>query len=216
MGEVWAILTLSFREWPAIWRVPGLWKVQLLLGLYYLLRLPAFDIWLQRRLTPTAEEDLRFGDTPYQTALTILRLAQVGPQDTLYDLGSGRGKMVFVSALACGCQAVGVELLPSYNLLAQRITRQLGLEDRLHWVTDDFLECDLQGATVLYTACTTWAPLTRDLLLDRVEELAEGTRWISVGHEQRHPHLNLFRAERLLFSWGYEEVWFYKVQHPSN
>ncbi|MCR4782992.1 MAG: hypothetical protein K6A35_00535 [bacterium] len=215
MKEIWDILTLCFREWPTLFKVKKLWKVEFLMWLYYLVRLPSLDIWLQRRLIDRDPDDFRFGDTPYQTGLKILQKAKICESDLFLDLGSGRGKMVFLAALSCNCQAVGVELLPSYNILCNRIAKNVGLGDRVQFVNGDFLEYDLTGATVIFTACTTWSQLTRDLLLDRVEELPEGTRWISAGQEQRHPDLNLVAADTLLFSWGYEDVWFYEVKRSK-
>ncbi|MBQ7529849.1 hypothetical protein IJT10_08145 [bacterium] len=217
MKEVWDILTLSFREWPTILKIKKLWIVELLYVLYYLVRLPSFDIWLQRRLIPDrAAEDFRYGETPYHTGLKLLQLAEVKEEDNFLDLGSGRGKMVFLAALATGCQARGVEMLPSYNILANRIKKNAHLDDRLQFLDDDFLECDLTGANVIFTACTSWSQLTRDLLLDRVDELSEGTRWISVGREQKHPNLKLWQSGKLLFSWGYENFWIYKVERKKE
>ena len=213
MKEFWDVLTLCFREWPVLFKVKKLWKVELLMWLYYLLRLPGFDIWLQRRLVDRPADDFRFGDTPYQTGLKILQKAKVTENDLFMDLGSGRGKMVFLAALACHCQSVGIELLPSYNILCNRIAGNVHLEDQVQFLNDDFLECDLTGVSVIFTACTTWSEMTHDLLLDRVEELPDGVRWISAGQEQRHPDLNLVGADTLLFSWGYEDVWFYEVKH---
>lgn len=215
MKEIWDILTLGFREWPVIMRVKGLWLVELLMGLYYLLRLPSLDIWLQRRLSSRPPEDFRYGETPYHTGLKLLNMAKVTEEDVFIDLGSGRGKMVFLAALAKKCQATGIEMLPSYNILANRIAKNTKLSNRVQFLNDDFLACDLTGVTVVFTACTSWSQLTRDLLLDRVEELDDGVRWISIGREQRHPDLDLIQADRLLFSWGYENVWLYTVKHKN-
>lgn len=216
MKEIWDILTLCFREWPVFFKVKKLWKAEALLWLFYLFRFPSLDIWMQRRLIPRPAEDFRFGETPYHTGLELLKMGNVTEDDVFIDLGSGRGKMVFLASLASGCQAAGVELLPSYNILSRRVAKLLGIEDRVQFLDDDFLECDLAGATVIFTACTSWSQLTRDLLLDRVEELAEGTRWISVGREQIHPELKQTLHEKRLFSWGYEDIWIYRVEHREE
>ena len=217
MKEIWDILTLGFREWPIIlFKVKGHLKVDILYGIYYLFRLPSLDIWLQRRLSSRPPEDFRFGETPYNTGLKLLEMAKVTKDDLFIDLGSGRGKMVFLAALAKGCQSKGIEMLPSYNILASRIAKNTKLTGRVQFLNDDFLTCDLTGATVIFTACTSWSQLTRDLLLDRVEELDEGTRWLSVGREQRHPDLELIKADRLLFSWGYENIWLYTVKKAAE
>ena len=87
MKEIWDILTLCFREWPTLFKVKKLWKVEFLMWLYYLVRLPSLDIWLQRRLIDRDPDDFRFGDTPYQTGLKILQKAKICESDLFLDLG---------------------------------------------------------------------------------------------------------------------------------
>lgn len=212
MNEALEILTLGPREWPALARVPGLWKVEALFWACYLLRFPSWDIWLQTRGLDRPPEDFRYGETPYCSGLELLKEAEVGPEDVLYDLGAARGKLVFLAALATGCQAVGLEMLASYCLLGERMVRTLHLEKQVEFRHGDFLFEDLSEATVLYTAATSWSEGTREALLARVEELDPGTRWISVGWELRHPRLELLKARRLLFSWGRENAWVYEVR----
>ena len=212
MREALEILTLGPREWPTLARVPGLWRVEALFWAFYLLRAPSLDIWLQTRDLPRPPEDFRFGETPYSTGLELLREARVGPGDVLYDLGAGRGKMTFLAALATGARAVGLELLASYPLLGNRMVAALGLGGRVEFRHADFLREDLSEATVLYTAASSWSPSTRAALLARTDGLAPGTRWISVGWELRHERLELVSARRLLFSWGRDQAWIYKVR----
>jgi len=220
LREAWEILTLAPREWPALFRVPTLWKVESLFGALYLLRLPSWDIWLQTRHLTRPKEDFRFGETPYSAGLEILKEAGIGPHDVFYDLGAGKGKMTFLAALATGCRAVGLEMLASYTLIAQRIVGALCLEGRAEFRHADFLNADLGEATVLYAAASSWSEATRELLLERIAGLTPGTRWISVGWECRHPALELLSARRLLFSWGRDNAWFYRVRdlegtHPT-
>ena len=220
MRESLEILTLAPREWPALFRVPRLWKVEALFGAFYLLRLPSWDIWLQTRHLSRPKEDFRFGETPYSAGLEILQEARVGPNDVFYDLGAGKGKMTFLATLATGCRAVGMEMLASYPLIARRIVGALRLEGRAEFQHADFLKADLGEATVLYAAASSWSQATRELLLERVAGLTPGTRWISVGWECRHPALELVSARRLLFSWGRDNAWFYRVRaseraHPA-
>ncbi len=212
MREALEILTLGPREWPALRRVPGLLKVEALYFAFYLLRFPAWEIWLQTRGVDRPRQDFRFGETPYPTGLEILHQAEVGPQDVFYDLGAGKGKMTFLAALACGCRAVGLEMLASYTLVGNRMVRALGWTDRIDFRHADFLQADLRPATVLYTAASSWSPTTREALLDRVDELTPGTRWISVGWECPHPRLELLAARRPLSSWRRATARFYRVR----
>lgn len=211
MKEALEILTLGAREWPALARVPGLWRVEARFWAWYLLRFPSYDIWLQTRGLDRPPEDFRYGETPYFTGLEILEEAGVDAGDVLFDLGAARGKLAFLAALATGCRSVAVDMLASYGLIGERIVRSLHLEDRVSFRHGDFLRVDLSEATVLYTAASSWSESTRARLLERVDELQPGVRWISVGWELRHPRLELRKARRLLFSWGRDQAWFYRV-----
>lgn len=212
MNEIIEILTLGPRELPALLKTEKLWKVEALYWVYYLFRFYSFDIWLQRREVPRPPEDFRFGETPYRTGLKLLEMVKAGPTDVLYDLGAGRGKLVFLAALATGGRAIGLEMLASYTLIGNRMVRNLRLEGRVEFRHSDFLEADLGEATILFTAGTSWAATTKERLLERADELAAGTRWISVGCEQRHPRLDLVAADRLLFSWGFDNAFIYVVK----
>jgi hypothetical protein len=53
-------------------------------------------------------------------ALPPHRLAQVGPADTLLDVGCGDGRVVVAAAALCGCCATGVEIEARVVALAQR------------------------------------------------------------------------------------------------
>lgn len=53
-------------------------------------------------------------------ALPMHRLAQVGPADTLLDVGCGDGRVVVAAAALCGCCATGVEIEARVVALAQR------------------------------------------------------------------------------------------------
>lgn len=210
--EAFDILTTGPRELPVYFKVPKLWKVGTLFWLYYLIRFHSYDIWAQTHNVPRPPEDFRFGETPFMTGMKILKMAGVKETDVFYDLGAGRGKMMFLAALATGCRAVGLEFLASYSIIGQRIIHNLGLEDRIDLRHADILEADLGEATVLFSAATSWSPTTKERLLERVPELAGGTRWVSVGWELRHPNLELRAAQRMLFSWGYDNAWYYVVK----
>lgn len=212
MHEALEILTLGPREWPTVLRVPGLLRVEALFWVYYLLRFPSYDIWLQTRGLDRPREDFRYGETPYPTGLELLREAEVGPEDVLFDLGAARGKFVFLAALATDCRAVAMDMLASYCLIGDRIVAAAKLQDHVAFVHADFLHEDLSEATILYTAASSWSEETRAKLLARVEELEPGVRWISVGWELRHPKLELLKARRLLFSWGRDDAWIYQIR----
>lgn len=213
IGEALDIWLLGPREAKALLGVPALWKVELLFWMYYFPKFLPLDIALQA--TPLKDRpfgDFRFGETPYATALEILRDCQLKPGQTLMDLGCGRGKMVFTAALACGATAIGVELLPTYWKIARKMSERLALQELVEFRLEDFTLVEVFEADVVYVAGSIFAEETKQELLAMVEQLQPGCRWITVGWECQHPLLELTLERELLFSWGYEWVRHFRVR----
>lgn len=201
-----------FREWGCVARVPGLWKVDLALITSYLLKLPASFIPRDQR-TLGLEDDgtsLLFGDTPWDTAATVCRNVGLQSSDVVYDLGCGRGKFVFLAHLACGCRTVGVDVLPTYIRIARRIQRLLKLEG-VRFEQGDAREVDLTEATVVLVNGAVFSEELHAALRARVNQVAAGGRWISIGHPCIHPRLVPRGGDEERFSWGFERVYYYRV-----
>ncbi len=197
-------------SWRLFRKVDSLWRVELFFWRYYLPRFLPLDIWLQARLLKRPFGDFRYGETPWSTGQEILETAGLGPEDTLFDLGCGRGKMVFLAHLLCGARAVGVDLLASYLLIGEKIAARLGLEGVV-FEHADFSRVDLSEATAVYIAGSVFEKQTRQELMARVDDLSEGTIWITVTWPSPHPRLELFQQKECSFSWGRETAYFYRV-----
>lgn len=80
----------------------------------------------------------------------MLRLAQVGSGDVVYDLGCGDGRILFMAVEEFDAQrAVGFEIDASLaKRLSADITRR-GLEDRVRVIHGDFFDYDLSAPTVI-------------------------------------------------------------------
>lgn len=212
LREALEVFFLGPREAKALLGVSDLWRVELRYWWYYWPRVLSLDIWLQGQpLRDRPFGDFRFGETPYFTALEILKEARLEPGETLYDMGSGRGKMVFTAALAFRARAVGVELLTTYQRFARKIQKALRLEREVEFRLDDFTLVEVFDADVVYIAGSIFESDTRAELLALVDQLQPGSRWISVGWASEHPLLELESARERLFSWGFETVYQYRV-----
>jgi SAM-dependent methyltransferase len=66
--------------------------------------------------------------TPARVVLEFLERAWIGPEDVVYDLGSGLGHVAILVALLSEAKARGVELEPSYVAYAVAAADALGLE----------------------------------------------------------------------------------------
>jgi len=117
--------------------------------------------------------------TPKRVASQMLELAAIKPGETVYDLGSGDGRLIFAAAKQ-GAKAVGLEISPvmypwSYlRKIAKRSPAQLRFRD--------FLWTDLSPADVILIYMF---PTTNELLLPKKlkRELKPGSRVISLAFE---------------------------------
>ena len=87
--------------------------------------------------------------TPQILVEKMLEAGHVKPGDTVYDLGSGDGRIVITAAQKFGAKAVGVEIRPDLCRIATERIKSLGLEDRVSMVQGNALRIDLSPADVV-------------------------------------------------------------------
>ena len=97
--------------------------------------------------------------TPSRDIERIIRLGDIREDDTVYDLGSGDGKMVFALTKHTGARGVGFEQTHWTHLLA--IIKNKFLGNRNLFLRDNFFDHSWQGATVIY--CYLYPPLMRQV-----------------------------------------------------
>lgn len=115
--------------------------------------------------------------TPLSKVRKMLELADAGPEDLVYDLGCGDGRILIIAAREFGSRAVGIELDPLRYLWCRVLVAILGLGEQVNVVYGDFFKQDLGRADVVALFLQY---KTNDLLsLKLVEELKPGTRVVS-------------------------------------
>jgi SAM-dependent methyltransferase len=113
--------------------------------------------------------------TPMEIVERMLRMAEVGPGDTIIDLGSGDGRIV-IEAAKRGARGTGVDLDPNLVRLATENARKAGVSDRARFETRDIFETDLSGASVVAFYLL---PDFNAKLMPRLLKLKPGTRIVS-------------------------------------
>ncbi|MEL6695770.1 MAG: methyltransferase domain-containing protein [Bacteroidota bacterium] len=78
-----------------------------------------------------------------QTSYEIVDLLKLQPQQSVYDIGSGVGGTSRILAHASGCSVIGIEVQPELNELATELTQRVGLGDKVHYITADFLSSEV-------------------------------------------------------------------------
>ena len=79
----------------------------------------------------------------------MLRLAEVKPGETVYDLGCGDARILVMAAQKYGARGVGVELDAEVLALARANVARHGLKDRITLVRGNLFDVDLRDADVV-------------------------------------------------------------------
>lgn len=142
----------------------GLKNISLVLGAVFLV---SFS-WLNP-LSAAAQiaKPSTFGDAAYQpkmgqvgkdviwvptsdaVAAMMLQAAAVTPDDLVYDLGAGDGKIAIAAARDFGARAVGIEYNPELTELARRNIERAGVADKVRMIHGDIFKENFSEASVV-------------------------------------------------------------------
>jgi protein-L-isoaspartate O-methyltransferase len=130
--------------------------------------------------TPSPEEykySIPYVPTPQPVVDAMLKLANVGKNDLIYDLGSGDGRIPITAAQRYGARGVGIEIDPELVREANQNAKTAGVSDRVQFRQQDLFQTDMSEATVvtLYLLTENNLKLRPKLL----QELKPGTRIVS-------------------------------------
>jgi precorrin-6B methylase 2 len=114
--------------------------------------------------------------TPEDIVDRMLNAAHIKAGETVYDLGSGDGRVVIAAAQKYGAKAVGVEIRPDLCRQAEARIKALGLEDRVTMVEGSALRIDLTPADVVTMYLLT---NSNERLKPSLERMKPGSRVIS-------------------------------------
>ena len=150
---------------------------RVLLAVGLLLLLP--DAWAQKKYDPRSVAP--YVPTPPEVVERMLEMAAVNSDDTVYDLGSGDGRIIIAAARKFGARAVGVELDEDLAKQTEGRVRELNIHNRVRVVQGNLLEVDLSPASVVTVYLLTSSNMK---LRPRLEQsLKPGSRVVSHDFE---------------------------------
>jgi predicted O-methyltransferase YrrM len=132
---------------------------------------PAFNYLIDFR-----NPDVPFVTTPPEVVSAMLDLAEVSENDTVYDLGSGDGRILLAAARDRNAKAVGIELDPELVKQSRQAIAEAGLENKIRVIRGDLFKQDLTPATVITLYLK---PDVNARLRPQLERLRPGTRIVS-------------------------------------
>src|SRR4051812_38287135 len=111
----------------------------------------------------------------------MLRMADVGPDDFLIDLGSGDGRIPIAAAKRYGTRGLGVDLDPPLVELARKNAAHEGVSGKVTFEVKDLFDTDLSRASVVaFYLLPNVALQLRPKLL---KELKPGTRIVAHDYD---------------------------------
>ena len=133
--------------------------------------------------------------SPQSVVSDMLKLAEVGPNDFVIDLGSGDGRIVLTAAKVFGARGFGVEIKDDLVKLSNEAAKKEGVDGRVKFLAQDLFKTDISQATVLTMYLL---PDTVNMLREKLlAELRPGTRIISHDYPltgwipDRYVHMDL-------------------------
>jgi len=159
---------------------------------------------------PDEEVQKVYGETSLMTLEIIAEKVRLTADDTLYELGSGRGRSVFWFHAFHGCHTIGVELNPYFLREANRVLSSFP-QSRVEFREANLLDLDYADATVVYLYGTLFQEVAVSRLVEQLRNLQPGARVVTVTY----PLTNDIEGARLFdlvdqfeapFLWGTTEV----------
>lgn len=129
---------------------------------------------------------LRAPDVPYEPTTTaivdaMLKMANVGKGDVVYDLGCGDGRIVIAAARKLKAGGVGIDIDPQRIAEARENARKAGVAGRVKFRNEDLFQADIKPATVVMLYL--WPEVNLKLRPKLWSDLKPGTRVVSHSHD---------------------------------
>jgi SAM-dependent methyltransferase len=220
MGEFFSLLWLnckvtvrSFIEYiRVVYRYYGnkkFLKADLSIRLMYLFNNP-YKISKRFLKSRNSEDVYTYGETPLTTLEVIAKECQINENDTVYELGCGRGLVCFWLNAIKGCKVVGVEYNPAFVQRADRVVARLKL-DGVKFINTDICDVNLHGATVCYLYGTCLDDKTIKKMISKFSRLPAGTRIVTVSFPlsdyTNEDWFELMHTFSVPFTWGNADVY---------
>ena len=155
-----------------------------------------------------------YGETPLCTMEKIAKIAAITADDTVFELGCGRGRCAFWLAYFIKCKTVAIE----YNPLFVARANQLKLHfqragdktmERLSFRLTDMKEADFHEATVLYLYGTLLSEQDIRILAKKIGQLKSGVRIVTISYaldeyleKSAQGHIQVIKEFEVEFCWG--------------
>lgn len=149
---------------------------------------------------PAPSLDVPFVPTPPEVVEAMLTMAKVTSADTVYDLGSGDGRVVITAAERYGARGIGFDIDPVRVGEARANAKKEGVTQRVSFRQADLFTVDLSPATVLTLYLL---PEVNLRLRQRILALRPGTRVVSHDFDMGdwEPDSKITLGQHTVYGW---------------
>ena len=126
-----------------------------------------------------------------------LKMADLQPGKTLYDLGAGDGRVLLIAAGEFGSKAVGIEAGPIQCAVIWLRALASGLGEKIQVQWGNYLNADLSGADVIFIYATSREVLKLTPYLEK--QLKQGTRVVAISADFHEWEPSDFDEHDLIF-----------------
>jgi len=99
--------------------------------------------------SPALADEVPYVTTPDAVVDAMLSIAEVGPQDYVFDLGSGDGRIVIAAAKKYRARSVGIDYDATLIARSRENAAREGVTDRVQFLQQDIFASDFRAATVV-------------------------------------------------------------------
>ena len=126
-----------------------------------------------------------------------LKLANPQAGETLYDLGSGHGRVLIIAAKEFGLNAVGIEVGPIQSFISWMNALRNGVRSKVRIETGNFYKSNLMEADIVFAYLTSDH---RNRLQEKLtRELKPGARVITISFDLPSWEAEFFNRENLIY-----------------
>lgn len=126
-----------------------------------------------------------------------LKLVNLQPDEVLYDLGSGDGRVLIIAAREFGAQAVGIEIGPVQRAFSWVKVRRSGIRHKVRIEAGNFYKADLHEADVVFVYATSREVVKLAPHLER--QMKSGSRLVSISADFPEWEPTTFDERELIF-----------------
>jgi len=148
------------------------------IALLILLILVSDPAWSQN--SQSRRPDVRWEPSPPEVVTAMLKLAEVGEDDIVYDLGCGDGRIVIAAARDFGARGVGIDIDPRRIAESKESAQKAGVTGQVEFREGNLFEADFHDATVV--TLFLWPSVNLKLRPILMQQLRPGTRIVSYIH----------------------------------